>query len=535
MDGNKEEGSSSEDRQPIPTAHEIGESSSQAEEGFPHAAFSITGIASPGTLFGGMQSMVPNPMYANIGLHPGFQGTQGQFGVSQGNLGMAGFSIPPVNMAPRHHHVTGQGVQMAPTADSSVEYVPSTLQVPGRRLQASRQYSKLEVSEEEVGEVPIGSQEKTLRINKRLLGQLKEALKNFLLEFKDVFALDHTELKGIYLRKELQNVVASVDVGAGLDNLVETATRAEKRFGVNNPSSSKKKSKMKKEKGRKKKTFADDSSEDESNSDLYSDTDADTDLDTEQQLCHLRENAEYIMEEKDFSPKLVVEVFKVPLTPPPSSFVKILDVQSNSKAKRWKLDCEIPFRDKSKAAMDQGIKTVVGIDEKMQLAGKVTLSPLMIGVPKLYTKSRTITLSSWKASKGSGEQTLVTQAIKTTPFAKTASAKLDGVFSVQDAVKGLSDLNRFICNQEAMILTLETQKAEGKQIDSLEQEVSHLQSKVDEVLKEKTTLQEELAWISADMQNQIADMLRKNFNCGQMDSRMQLKSNSRKLKIKLLI
>ncbi|MCO5587512.1 hypothetical protein L7F22_041461 [Adiantum nelumboides] len=32
MDGNKEEGSSSEDRQPIPTAHEIGESSGQAEK-----------------------------------------------------------------------------------------------------------------------------------------------------------------------------------------------------------------------------------------------------------------------------------------------------------------------------------------------------------------------------------------------------------------------------------------------------------------------------------------------------------------------
>ncbi|MCO5601499.1 hypothetical protein L7F22_055620 [Adiantum nelumboides] len=115
MDGYKEEGSSSQDRQSNPTVHEVGEGSSQAEEGFPHVAFSITGTASPGTLFGGMQSMVPNPMYANIGLHPGFQGTQGQFGVSQGNLGMAGFSIPPVNMTPRHQHVTGQGVQMAPT------------------------------------------------------------------------------------------------------------------------------------------------------------------------------------------------------------------------------------------------------------------------------------------------------------------------------------------------------------------------------------------------------------------------------------
>ncbi|MCO5606891.1 hypothetical protein L7F22_061082 [Adiantum nelumboides] len=121
MDGYKEEGSYSQDRQSNPTVHEVGEGSSQAEEGFPHATFSITNTASPGTLFGGMQSMVPNPMYANIGLHPGFQGTQGQFGVSQGNLGMAGFSIPPVNMTPRHQHVTGQEVQMAPTSASSAE------------------------------------------------------------------------------------------------------------------------------------------------------------------------------------------------------------------------------------------------------------------------------------------------------------------------------------------------------------------------------------------------------------------------------
>ncbi|MCO5591259.1 hypothetical protein L7F22_045240 [Adiantum nelumboides] len=76
MDGYKEEGSSSQDRQSNPTVHEVGEGSSQAEEGFPHAAFSITGTASRGTLFGGMQSMLPNTMYANIGLHPGFQGTQ---------------------------------------------------------------------------------------------------------------------------------------------------------------------------------------------------------------------------------------------------------------------------------------------------------------------------------------------------------------------------------------------------------------------------------------------------------------------------
>ncbi|MCO5572100.1 hypothetical protein L7F22_025851 [Adiantum nelumboides] len=113
MDGNKEEGSSSEDRQPIPIAHEIGESSSQAEKALQvvtavtmfkqlmenprfmefiqssSIAHQVQGsFGMPGTVFRGMQGMVPNPMYANIGLHPGFQGTQRQFGVSQGNVGV---------------------------------------------------------------------------------------------------------------------------------------------------------------------------------------------------------------------------------------------------------------------------------------------------------------------------------------------------------------------------------------------------------------------------------------------------------------
>ncbi|MCO5596319.1 hypothetical protein L7F22_050380 [Adiantum nelumboides] len=122
MDGNKEEGSSSEDRQLIPTAHEIGESSGQAEKALQvvtavtmfkqlmenprfmefiqssSIAHQVQGsFGMPRTAFRGMQNMVPNPMYANIGMQLGFWGTQGQFGVSQGNLGMAGFSIPPVN------------------------------------------------------------------------------------------------------------------------------------------------------------------------------------------------------------------------------------------------------------------------------------------------------------------------------------------------------------------------------------------------------------------------------------------------------
>ncbi|KAI5065391.1 hypothetical protein GOP47_0020086 [Adiantum capillus-veneris] len=139
-------------------------------------------------------------------------------------------------------------------------------------------------------------------------------------------------------------------------------------------------------------------------------------------------------------------------------------------------------------------------------SGKVTLFPSRTGLQKLDTKSRTINLFPQKVRKGSGEQTSMTQAIKTTSFAKPASVKLDGVFSVQDDVQSLSDLNWFICNQEAMILTLKMQKAEGQCIDSLECEVGQLQSRVDVVLKEKTLLQEELAQVSANMCNRISEM-----------------------------
>ncbi|MCO5571994.1 hypothetical protein L7F22_025745 [Adiantum nelumboides] len=111
MDGYREEGSSSQDRPPIPIVHEIGESSGQAEKALQivtavtmfkqlmenprfmefiqssSKAHQVQGsFGMPRTVFRGMQGMVPNPMYTNIGLHPGFQGTQGQFGVSQGNL-----------------------------------------------------------------------------------------------------------------------------------------------------------------------------------------------------------------------------------------------------------------------------------------------------------------------------------------------------------------------------------------------------------------------------------------------------------------
>ncbi|MCO5549851.1 hypothetical protein L7F22_003325 [Adiantum nelumboides] len=144
------------------------------------------------------------------------------------------------------------------------------------------------------------------------------------------------------------------------------------------------------------------------------------DKDTEiWQLCHLRENTGYIMEEKDVSPKLVAKVFNVSHKP-------------------------------------------------LQKLNKVTdvVMRTEFGQPK-----------GWCG------------------FVENST-----VFIFY------STLIRLICNQEAMILTLETQKDEGERIDSLEQQVSHLQSRVDEVLKGKTTLQEELARINANMQNRVTDM-----------------------------
>ncbi|MCO5555393.1 hypothetical protein L7F22_008939 [Adiantum nelumboides] len=69
--------------------------------------------------------------------------------------------------------------------------------------QGSRQIANaasLEVFGDEVQEISIGPQDKTIRINKLLPEQFKEALKIIFLEFKDVFSWDHTELKGIDLR-----------------------------------------------------------------------------------------------------------------------------------------------------------------------------------------------------------------------------------------------------------------------------------------------------------------------------------------------
>ena len=89
------------------------------------------------------------------------------------------------------------------------------------------------------------------------------------------------------LRRELQNAVAGVDVATRMGALIDTATRAEKRFGLSGSSSEKKCSKRRKDK--KKKRSSDDSSDDDSeagsdtdsdsNSEASTDSDSDSDSD----------------------------------------------------------------------------------------------------------------------------------------------------------------------------------------------------------------------------------------------------------------
>ncbi|MCO5547711.1 hypothetical protein L7F22_001162 [Adiantum nelumboides] len=129
-----------------------------------------------------------------------------------------------------------------------------------------------------------------------------------------------------------------------------------------------------------------------------------------------------------------------------------LDVQNLSDVKCQKLDWDMLSGDKLKSALGQGGKSVVGTDGQGQSSGKAPFSPSMSDLPKIGTKSHTITPFPRKVSEGVGVQTPLTQ--------------------------------------EATILALETQKAEGERIDSLEREVAQLQDRIwADGLKEATEKQ----------------------------------------------
>ncbi|MCO5561643.1 hypothetical protein L7F22_015264 [Adiantum nelumboides] len=78
----------------------------------------------PGTVFGGAQTMMPNPMYGGIGMLPGFQSTHGQFGMPQASFGMAGITNQQPYMTSPSQLNSGQGTQTNPNSVPMFQSLP---------------------------------------------------------------------------------------------------------------------------------------------------------------------------------------------------------------------------------------------------------------------------------------------------------------------------------------------------------------------------------------------------------------------------
>ncbi|MCO5590392.1 hypothetical protein L7F22_044362 [Adiantum nelumboides] len=162
---------------------------------------------------------------------------------------------------------------------------------------------------------------------------------------------------------------------------------------------------------------------------------------------------------------------EVPLTPTLSSFVKSPDMQNLSDDKRRKLDWDMLSGDKLKSALGQGDTSIVGTTGQGQSSGKAPLFPFMIGFPKIDTKSRSITLFLRKVRESSGEQTPMMHTMKKTPFSYTSKVKSPSVFSVQEAVHSLFDLNQLTPLIELEKATLDGQGVTGVLISDADLDV----------------------------------------------------------------
>ncbi|MCO5604786.1 hypothetical protein L7F22_058957 [Adiantum nelumboides] len=114
MDGNKEEGSSSEDRQPIPTAHEIDESSRQAEE-----ALQVVTVV---TMF---KQLMENPRFMEfLKFSSMAHQVQGSFDMPRGTFGMAGYQNQQASTVPICPVVSGSKFFMPPVSVPMLQTPP---------------------------------------------------------------------------------------------------------------------------------------------------------------------------------------------------------------------------------------------------------------------------------------------------------------------------------------------------------------------------------------------------------------------------
>ena len=78
------------------------------------------------------------------------------------------------------------------------EKFPSHFQHKEKGLQEVSMEQSPKMNEEEVEELPLqGNSERTIRISKNLSEEFKEKLSRLFHECEDLFAWDHTELKGV--------------------------------------------------------------------------------------------------------------------------------------------------------------------------------------------------------------------------------------------------------------------------------------------------------------------------------------------------
>ncbi|MCO5606822.1 hypothetical protein L7F22_061025 [Adiantum nelumboides] len=73
---------------------------------------------------------MPNPMYGGIGMQPGFQSTQGQFGMPQANFGMVGITNQQPFVASPGQLNSGQGTQMNPNSVPMFQSLPFDILTP---------------------------------------------------------------------------------------------------------------------------------------------------------------------------------------------------------------------------------------------------------------------------------------------------------------------------------------------------------------------------------------------------------------------
>lgn len=161
---------------------------------------------------------------------------------------------------------------------------------------------------------------------------------------------------------------------------------------------------------------------------------------------------------------------KVPIIPSatPSNISGKAEHERISEHKKRKLVWDSTTQEKGQTS-SQGYKGGES-PVKQKEAAKISVFPQKAVGPKAESKNKVITLFP--------KRPIELTPIKSVPFSHDFSVKPGGIFSVHDAVRCLTDLNHFICNQDAKVITLEEKQADDQRIGTMEREIRSLQEQI---------------------------------------------------------